>query len=79
MNQHETPLAISRLTSRDVQLLLAQGRTVGEIFTQIVGGCGPAAHPPARQWLSARLAYLKSKEIPVPPLPPLEELVDASH
>lgn len=69
--QKATTALAKNLKSRDVQDRLARGMSVQEILDEMAGpGADEATVRVARNTLRNRLAYLASKDLPVPDLPP---------
>jgi len=77
----ESPAMLKALTSQDVRNRLAAGKTVAEIFTEVLGDSDPSvAAAAARDLLYRRFYYLRTeKGFPVPDLPPTKELAEHVH
>lgn len=74
-----SPAGLVALTSRDVMERLERGSSAEEIFREVLGDSDPqVAAVAARQLLYSRFYYIRTElEVPVPELPPTEELIDS--
>lgn len=72
----ESPQLLRDLTTQDIIQRLEQGKSVEEIFVEVLGDADPKlAADAARQLLYRRFYYMrKTLDLPTPELPPMKEL-----
>lgn len=71
----DTPDHLVRLTTNDVIVRLDHGKSLQEIYAEILGdSTSEVTAKAARSLLAARLSRMRFLELPTPALPPLKDL-----